>query len=154
MIDRLTHLEKLRRLWQPGYWILIAGLHYSITPVLQIRSFRQRIGTELELHDFWFRPFAAFDMIGRSAGVGRPHSSALPARFRIVDAPVHTFGVETHGIGDAKGDELSVHQDFQRIGKIPRGERHVLAQSEDVVLIHPRVIAGLGATRVWHALEL
>src|SRR5262245_33419474 len=93
-------------------------------------------------------------MIGRSAGVGRPYTFALPARFRIIDAAVHTFGVEAHGIGDAKGDELFVHQHFQRISKIAGGERYVAIQLKDVVLINPSVIAGLGAIGVCHVLEL
>src|SRR4029434_10629835 len=122
--------------------------------LLQFLSLRQRIRSQLELYNLGLRPLAAFDMVGRSAGVGRPYSLALPPRFRIVDAPVHTLGVESHGIGNAKRDELSVHQDFQRISKIAGGERHVPAQPEDVVLINPSVIARLGAPRVCHALEL
>ena len=93
-------------------------------------------------------------MSGRSPGVGRPRAPALPARFRIVDAPVQTFGGEAHRVRDTKGDELAVHEDLQRIGSISGGERDVAAQAEGVVLIHPGVVAGQGAARVPHALEL
>jgi hypothetical protein len=65
------------------------------------RSPRQRIGAQLELDDLGPRAFATFEVKRRSGGVGRPQPLALPAAIRIVDAPVHPFGEEAHGIGNA-----------------------------------------------------
>src|SRR5437867_11633179 len=73
-------------------------------------SRRERIGTQLELHDLARRSLAALEMEGRSGAVGRPQSLALPASIRIVQTPIHPLGVEAQWVRDAKGDELSVHE--------------------------------------------
>src|SRR5881628_26745 len=119
-----------------------------------MRSLRERIGAELELHDLARRPLAAFDVEGRSCGVGRPQPLTLPAGVRIVDAPVHPFGVEAHGVGNAKDDELPVHQGEQRLVGVPGADRHVASQPEGVELIDPGVVARLGAARIRHVHEL
>src|SRR5688500_8389319 len=93
-------------------------------------------------------------MIGRSAGVGRPHSSSLPAGLRIIDASIQALSMKTHRVGDAKRYELFVDERLERIGKIPGGERHVFAQPESVVLIYPAIVARLGTAVIRHALEL
>src|SRR5437879_9789176 len=72
----------------------------------------------------------------------------------MVEAAVRWLRGEALRVGDKKGDELAVHEDLQRIGSISGGERDVAAQAEGVVLIHPGVVAGQGAARVHHALEL
>ena len=38
--------------------------------------------------------------------VSRPNTAALPARSRIVNAPIHSAGKKRHGIGQAKDREL------------------------------------------------
>src|SRR5437667_1959870 len=117
-------------------------------------SRRERIGTKLELHDLARRSLAALDMEGRSGAVGRPQSLALPASIRIVDAPIHPLRVEAHGIRDAKGDELPVHEGQQRLVGVTGGDGHVRTQAERIVLIDPGVIGGLGAAGIRHRLEL
>src|SRR3989454_7364155 len=119
-----------------------------------MRSLRERIGAELELHDLARRPLAAFDVEGRSCGVGRPQPLTLPAGVRIVNTPVHPFGVEAHGVGNAKDDELPVHQGEQRLVGVPGADRHVPSQPEGVELIDPGVVACLGAARIRHVHEL
>jgi len=57
-----------------------------------LRSPCERIGAEPEVHDLGQSPFAAFDVERRSVAVGRPQSLALPARLRIIDAPIHILG--------------------------------------------------------------
>ena len=37
-------------------------------------------------------------------------ASPLPAGIRIVDAPLHPLGEESHRVRHAQGDELAVHQ--------------------------------------------
>src|SRR2546425_5578663 len=105
-----------------------------------MRSLRERIGAQLELHDLARRPFAAFDVERCPGAVGRPQPLALPASIRIVDASVHPLGVEAHRIGDAKVDELPVHQGEQRLVGVAGGDRHVLAEPEGVELIDPGVV--------------
>src|SRR5712691_4953878 len=110
-----------------------------------MRSPRERVGTKLELHDLARRPLAALDVERRSGAVGRPESFALPASIRIVDAPIHPLGVEAHRIRNAKVHELPVHESQQRLVGVAGGDRHVLAEPERVVLIHPGVVARFGA---------
>src|SRR6059036_3559743 len=115
-------------------------MRYKLFP-----SLRQRIGTKLEVQDLGLCPFAAFDVERSPVAEGRPQTFALPAGLWIVDAPIHPFGVKTHGIGHAKSDEFPVHHGQQRVIKIAGGDRHVFTQAKGVELIHPGVIARLGA---------
>src|SRR5947208_2807896 len=101
---------------------------------------RERIRTKLELHDLGLRPFAAFDVSGRSPGVGRPHAPALPARFRIVDAPVEAREMTARQWQPDDSVAIDVHAArpvsiHGRLGLVPRhlvdfrqsGSRWVLA---------------------------
>src|SRR4029450_7104573 len=74
---------------------------------------RQRIGPDLELYHLRQRALAALDVERRALAVGRPDATALPARVRIVDASVHSLGVEAERVGDAHVDPLAIdeHQD-------------------------------------------
>src|SRR4029434_7538640 len=74
---------------------------------------RQRIRPDLELHHFRQRALAALDVERRALTVGRPDATALPARVRIVDASVHSLGVEAERVGYAHVDPLAIdeHQD-------------------------------------------
>src|SRR5213083_571918 len=117
-------------------------------------SRRERIGTKLELHDLARRSLAALDMEGRSGAVGRPQSLALPTSIRIVETPIHPLGVEAHGIRNAKGDELSIHENQQHLVNIADGDGHIRTQTERIVLIDPNVISNLSATGIRHPLEL
>src|SRR6266478_7176259 len=100
----------------------------------EIRLLRERIGAKLELHDLGLRPFAPFQVERRSVAKGRPSSLTLPAGFRIVYTAIHAFGIKTHRVGDAKVDELSVHERHQRLVSIARGKRNILPQPESIVL--------------------
>src|SRR4030095_13899801 len=115
---------------------------------------RQWIRTELELDDLARRPLAAFDLEGCSRGVGGPEALAFPARIRVVDTTVHPLCVEAHGVGDAKDDELSVHEGEQPLVGVSGADRHVAAQAERVELIDPGVVACLGAAGIRHVRKL
>src|SRR5215470_4238954 len=117
-------------------------------------SLGEWIGTELELHDLAGGALVAFEMERGAGGEGRPHRPPLPAGLGIVDAPVHALGVEAHRVRHAQVDELAVDQREQRLVGVAGGERHVLAEPERVVLVHPAVVAGLGASRLAHVGEL
>src|SRR6266536_119887 len=118
------------------------------------RSSRQRIGTELELHDLARGPLPAFHVERRPRRHGGPQALALPPDARVVDAAVHPLGVEAERIRDAKVDELPVHEREQRLVPVPGGERNIWAEPERVELIHPRVVARLRAARLLHVGEL
>src|SRR5688572_14947776 len=90
----------------------------------------------------------------RSRCIGRPQSFALPACFRIIDAAVHPFGIETHGIRNAQGDEFPFDQCEQRVVHVTRGNGHVFAQTEGVELIDPCVVARLDTASLRHVFEL
>src|SRR5208337_5528600 len=81
-------------------------------------------------------------------------SLSFPSGNYVVDAAVHAFGIEAHRIGNAKDNEFSVDQGKQGIGRIAGGDRHIPAQAERVMLIHPGVVARLGAAGTGHTLEL
>src|SRR3989449_10836295 len=119
-----------------------------------MRSPREGIGAELELHDLARRSLAAFDVERRPRAVRRPQPLAFPACTRVVDAPVHPLGVEAHRIGDTQVDELAVHEGEQRLVGVAGGDRHVPAEPERVELIDPGAVAGLSAARPRHLSEL
>src|SRR5262249_36071940 len=91
---------------------------------------------------------------GSACGVGRPQTLAFPSSLRVINASIHTLGIESHGVGHAQRHPFSVHECHQRIFAIAGSDRDVLAQAEGVELIHPVVIAGLGAARIGYPLEL
>src|SRR5712692_1671793 len=124
---------------------LSPGTYLRSYPAIAIRSPCKRIGAELDPHHFRAGAFTGFEMERNSVAVGRPQSSPLPAGIRIVDAPIQPFGKKAHGIGDAKINELPIDESEQRLVGIAGGDGYVLAQSERVVLIHPGVVARLGA---------
>src|ERR1700722_4350621 len=76
---------------------------------------------------------------------GDPDTSTLPARGGIIDAAFEALGIKTEGIRNAERHEFSIDQRVYAVKQIARGDRHVRAQPQGVVLIHPRVIAGLDA---------
>src|SRR4029450_13531673 len=115
---------------------------------------RKWVGAELELDDLARRPLAAFDVEGCSRGVGGPEPLAFPPGIRVVDAPVHPLGVEAHGVGDAKDNELSVHEGEKPLIGVPGTDRDVPTQAEGIELIDPGVVGRLGAARIRPVREL
>jgi hypothetical protein len=87
------------------------------------------IGSNLEMDHFGVGPFSRLAVVRRAGTPCGPDSFSLPARFRIVEASVHPFGIEAHRIRYAQYRELPVHQGEQRIGRIARDDRRVLAQA-------------------------
>ena len=51
---------------------------------------RQRIRSNLKLHQITLSAFASLVMPHRVGTVVGPHAPALPAGIRVVDAPIHT----------------------------------------------------------------
>src|SRR6195952_2016520 len=88
---------------------------------------------------------AAFLEPGRAVAVRAPQATALPAAVRVVDAPIKALGIEAERIGNPDRDHLAVLQRHEAVTEIGGGHRYVLAKSERVVLVHPGVIARLGA---------
>ncbi len=123
---------------------------------------RERIGTQLELHDQRARQRCrrlarsaggrrvdALDMLRRAVARGRPQGSPLPAGVRIVNAAFETFGEKAHRVGDAQFDNLATDQRVQRVRLVAGFERHIGAKAQNVVLVDPdviRVFLGAGIT--------
>jgi hypothetical protein len=59
---------------------------------------RQWAWTQLEVHYLRFCLCPAFLMPNRDCRVGRPQAAALPARLRIIDAPIQQTGAETRWV--------------------------------------------------------
>src|SRR5436190_22335541 len=57
-------------------------------------SMRERIRTQLQLHELRRLALAAFAVERRTVAGACPHAAALPAGIRIVDAPVNQLGEE------------------------------------------------------------
>src|SRR5262245_62385282 len=126
----------------------------SATLPSNFMSVVERARTQLEVHDQRARqrlPWSAgtrrvdtFDVHGRTIARCHPEAAALPARLGIVDPAVHALGEEAHRIWHAKLDHFPVRQRVERIGVVARADRRVRAESQRVVLIHPRVVRSLG----------
>src|SRR5579871_6767444 len=69
------------------------------------RSVRQRVRTQLELHQLGLSSLAALHVEGGACGDWGVDCFALPAGIRIVDAAVQAFRVVAHGVGDTQGEE-------------------------------------------------
>src|SRR5207245_6243879 len=84
----------------------------------------------------------------RAGAPSRPDSLTLPAGLRIIEAPVHSLGEETHRIGYAHDHKLPVYQGDQRIRGVAGNNGYVLSQTQRVERIHPDVIDSVGAAGV------
>src|ERR1700684_4542152 len=85
----------------------------------------QRVWSNLEVDYFGVGPFSGFTMEGGACTPGGPHSFALPSGLGVVEAPIHSFGVEPQGIGHAQYGELAVDQGDQRIRRVAGDDRDV-----------------------------
>src|SRR2546426_713097 len=89
------------------------------------------------------RTFAVLHQPRRAVAARAPQAAALPAGFRIVDAPVEAFSVKSQRVGHGQKNHLAVFQSDQAVVQIGGGHRHIVAEAERVVLIDPRVVARL-----------
>src|SRR5206468_5493875 len=90
---------------------------------------RERVRTQLELHDLARRPLAAFHVEGCARTDGRPQAAPLPAGIRVVDASVHPLRVEAERVRYPQIDEVAVHEREQRLVAVARRDRHVAPES-------------------------
>src|SRR6516165_7812922 len=107
-------------------------------------SMRQRVRPQLEVNGAWFASLAGLHQPWRAVTVGGPQPAALPAGIRIVDASVKTLGVKAHRVWHAQRDHLAILERDQAVGEVGGGHRDVLAETERVVLVDPRVVARFG----------
>src|SRR5687767_14069378 len=106
---------------------------------------RERIGAKLDVHRARLAAFAAFHQPRRAVAARAPQPAAFPAGVRIVDAPVESLGVNAHRVWNAQQDHPAVLQCHEAVVEVGGRHRDVLAQAEGIVLVHPCVIARLGA---------
>src|SRR5215831_3960156 len=109
------------------------------------RSVRQRIGPHLDVYGARLGALAAFLQPRRAVAVRTPQSAALPAGVRVIDAPVQAFGKEAQRVRDAQHDHLPVLECGEAVIEGGRRDRNVLAKPHRVVVVHPGVVARLGA---------
>jgi hypothetical protein len=100
----------------------------------EVSSSSQRIGTELDFDDLRKSSLATFVVKGSLVAERRPQSASLPAGGSIIDAPIETFGKETHRTWNAEFDELAVHECLERVGLVACGDRDVLSEDTNIVL--------------------
>src|SRR6476660_4704792 len=108
------------------------------------------------MQDLTSRSFAAFSVKRCSRAISRPESLSFPASPGIVDPTVHSFGVKSHRIRDAKHNKLpAVGQQRKKcVISVAGGDRHILPEAESVELIDPIVVTGFGASWIAQALQL
>src|SRR5215831_12792975 len=123
---------------------------------LVVLLMRERIGAELEFDDerarIGFRRGAGsagggrvdrLDVEWRAVARGRPQFAAFPAGLRVVDAAFESLREKAHRIRNPQLDHLSADQRVQRVRLVAGRDRHIGAQSQDVVLVNPDVIGVL-----------
>src|SRR6266513_2923159 len=87
----------------------------------------ERIGTQLDVHRARLRALAAFHQPWRAIAARAPEPASLPAGVRIVDAPVHPLGEETHWVRNAQHDHLPVLERDEAAVQVAGGDWNVLA---------------------------
>src|SRR5262245_4696326 len=113
---------------------------------------RQRIGPHLNLYGARLRALDAFLQPRRAVDVRAPKPAALTAGITVVVASVQSLGKEAQRIRDAQHDHLPVLERGEAVIEIGGRDRDVLAEPHRVVVVHPGVVARLGAP-VLEALE-
>src|SRR5262249_37347754 len=115
-------------------------------------SVRERVGPHLDVYGARLGALSAFLTPWRAVAVRAPQAAALPAGIRVIDASVQALGKEAQRVGDAQHDHLPVLECSESVIEVGRRDRDVLAKPHRVVLVHPGVVARLGAP-VLEALE-
>src|SRR5688572_11661535 len=98
------------------------------------------------------RALAAFDQPGRAIAIGSPEAAAFPTCLRIVNASVEALRVEAQRIRHPQNNHAAVLVRDQAVVEVTGGHRYIVAEPECIVLVDPRVVAGL-STVVADALE-
>src|SRR5260221_8211915 len=118
------------------------------------RSIRQRIRPELQVVDLRAVGRAAFVVEYGARARHGPQALALPAGLRVVDAAVDQLAEEAARVGHMDVDDLAVDDRHQRLAAVHVEDRHVVAEAERVVAVHPYVVRVIRATGLRQPLEL
>src|SRR6516162_637434 len=121
------------------------GATQGAAPMMCARSVRQRIGPHLNVYGARLCALAAFLQPRRAVAVRAPQPAALPAGVRVIDSAVQALGKEAQRIGDAQHDHLPILERGEAVIEVGRRDRDVLAKPHRVVVVHPGVVARLGA---------
>src|SRR5215470_1294193 len=108
-------------------------------------SVRERVGPHLDVYGARLGALSAFLKPWRAVPVRAPQPAALPAGIRVIDASVQPLGKKAQRVRDAQHDHLLVLERSESVIEIGRRDRDVLAEPHRVVLVHPGVVARLGA---------
>src|SRR5258706_12092710 len=133
-------IETARRVFMNPLVTLTSTLYRRLSR--RPKLFCERIRADLELDELGARAFAAFLMPRRITREGRPQTTSLPARPRIVDAALCRPREESHRVRDAQLDKLPGLRDKsqQRIGIHRAGDGYILAKTQRVVSVNVRQV--------------
>src|SRR5262245_21469616 len=115
------------------------------TPCFLAGLVRQGIGPQLDVNDARPTALTTFHQPGCPITARRPQPATFPAGIGIIDASIETFGVKAQRIRHPQYDHLPILEGDQAIIEVARRHWHVLTEAKGVVLIDPRIVAGLGA---------
>ena len=85
--------------------------------------------------------FTTFEQPGCAATFRYPQTTSLPACIRVIYPAFKTFDIKPEWIGSPDGDEFSINERMYAVKQVTDCHRHILAQSQRIVLIDPGVIA-------------
>src|SRR5262245_30917541 len=112
------------------------------------------------MHNARLAALSPFHQPWRPVAARGPQPAALPTRIGIVDASIETLGVKAQGIGNAQHDHRAVLVRNQAVIEIAGRNRHVLAETEGIVLIDPGIVTRFRAvladplkSRTWISVE-
>src|SRR6185369_11958640 len=117
----------------------------TVTVTIFKTSVRQRIWPYLQVVDLGAVRRAAFVVEHGARARHRPQALALTAGLRIVDASIGELAEEADRIRHAQVDDLPVDDGGERLAAVRREDRHVVAEPERVVPVHPNVIGVIRA---------
>src|ERR1700704_4761277 len=90
----------------------------------------------------------AFDVDRRAVARRDPQPAGLPAPVAIIDAALETLGEEAHRIGDTKLHHRAVDEGEQRVRLVAGHDRHVGAETKNVMLVDPGIIRIFRRSRI------
>src|SRR5262245_50888450 len=112
------------------------------------------------MHDARLAAFTSFHQPWCPVAARGPQPAALPTCSGIIDASIEPLGVKAQGIGNAQHDHRAVLEGNQTIIEIAGRHRHVLAETEGIVLIDPGIVTRFRAvladplkSRTWILVE-
>src|SRR4051795_253403 len=122
-------------------------LHAVLFPRSRLRHrlLGEWIGPYLDVNRARLGALAAFHHPWDAVSAGAPQPPALPAGVWIIDAAVKALCEEPQRVWNAQHDHLSVLIGDEPVVEVGRGDRDIFTEPHRIVMVHPGVVARLGA---------